>query len=69
MYFSVFISQKCCVHTVIYIPPIRAYMRVTCLKPDVEFTESKIVLYEILIMLGIKFITKNRIVHKALILI
>ena len=49
--FSVFIGQKCCVHTVMY----ARYMRVTCLKPDVEFKESKIVFYVILIMLGIKF--------------
>ena len=59
-----FIGQKCCVHTVIYIPPIRAYMRVTCLNPDVGFTESKIVFYEILIMLGIKFITKTELFTK-----
>ena len=37
-------------------PPIRACMRVTCLNPDVEFTVS----YEILIMLGIEFITKTK---------
>ena len=60
MYFSVFIGQTCCVHTVIYVTPIRArYMRFTCLNPDVEFTESKIVFYDILIILGIKFITKT----------
>ena len=35
-------------------------MRDTCMNPDVEFTVSKIVFYyEILIMLGIKFITKT----------
>ena len=49
--YCMFIGQKCCVHTVIYVPPVRAYMRATCLKPDVQFTESKIVFYEILIML------------------
>ena len=47
--FSVFIGQKCCVHTSKYVPPIRAGMRDTCINPDVEF----IVFYEILIMLGI----------------
>ena len=31
----------------------------TCMNPDVEFTVFKIVYYEILIMLGIKLITKT----------
>ena len=44
-------------HTVIYVPPICEC--ITCMNPDVEFTVSKIVFYEILIMLGIKFITKT----------
>ena len=62
--FAVFTDQKSCVKTVIYVPPIRAYMRVTCLNPDEGFTESKIVFYEILIMLGIKFITKTELFTK-----
>ena len=59
---SVFIGQKCCVHTCKYHRFV--HMRNTCMYmyiiPDVEFTVSKIVLYEILIMLGIKFITKTK---------
>ena len=48
----------------LYLPPIRAGMRDTCMNPDVEFTVFKIVFYEILIMLGIKFITKTDFVSK-----
>ena len=44
-----------CAH--LYVPPVRADMRDTCMNSDVEFTVFKIVLYEISIMLGIKFIT------------
>ena len=36
-----------------------ASMRDMCMNPDVEFTVFKIVFYEILIMLGIKLITKT----------
>ena len=43
----------------LYVPAIRACMRDTCINSDVEFTVFKIVLCEILIMLGIKFITKT----------
>ena len=40
--------------------PIRVGVRDTCMNyPDVEFTVIKILFYEILIMLGIKFITKT----------
>ena len=60
--------QKYSVRTVIYVPPIRACMRVTCMNPDVEFTVSKTVFNEILITLGINY-NKKRIVYKALILI
>ena len=34
-------------------------MRDTCMNPDVEVTVFKMLFYEILIMLGIKFITKT----------
>ena len=44
----------------LYLPPIRVGMRDTCINyPDVEFTVIKILFYEILIMLRIKFITKT----------
>ena len=46
-----------CAH--LYAPPIRLGMRDTCMNPDVEFTVIKIVIYEILIMLEIKFITET----------
>ena len=52
--FSVFIGQTCCVHTYLYVPPIRAGMRDTSMNPDEEFTVFKIVFYEILIMCEIK---------------
>ena len=48
--------------TMLYVPLIRAGMRDTCMKPDVEFTVFtvfKIVFYQILIMPWIKFITKT----------
>ena len=57
--FSVFIGQKCCVHAHLHVPPIRAGMRDTCMKPDVEFTAFRIVLNEIFLLLGIIFITKT----------
>ena len=56
---SVFIGQKCCVHAHLHVPPIRAGMRDTCMNPDVEFTVFRIVFYEILVLLGINFITKS----------
>ena len=46
----------------LYLPPIRAGMRDTCMNPDVEFavfTVFKIVFYQIFIMPWIKFITKT----------
>ena len=43
----------------LYVPPICAGMGDTCMYPDVEFTVFTIVFVEILIMLGIKFITKT----------
>ena len=57
--FSVFIGQKCCVHAHLHVPPIRAGMRDTCMNPVVEFTVFRIVFYEILVLLGINFITKT----------
>ena len=39
--------------------PICAGMLDTCMSLNVELTVSKIIFYEILIMLGIKFITKT----------
>ena len=44
----------------LYVPPIRAGMRDRCINSGVEFTVSKMLLYEILIMLGIKFITNSQ---------
>ena len=46
-----------CAH--VYVPPIRADTRYKCMNPDVEFTVSKIVFYEILIMLRIKLKKKK----------
>ena len=43
----------------LYVPPILACMPNTCMNPDLEFTVFKIVYFKILIMLGIKFITKR----------
>ena len=53
--FSVFIGKKCCVHTCMD----SCRYEHTCMNPDVVFTVFKIVFYEILIKLGIKFITKT----------
>ena len=43
-----------------HVPPIRSGMHDTCMNPDVEITVFKILFYEILIMLGIKFIIKKQ---------
>ena len=53
--FSVFIGMKCCVHTCMD----SCRYEHMCMNPDVVFTVFKIVFYEILIKLGIKFITKQ----------
>ena len=68
--FSEFTGQKCCVHTCLQSADSSMYVLyvLQCMNPDVEFTVSKIVFYEILIMLRIK-LKKKRIVYKALILI
>ena len=53
----VYWSEMLCAH--LYVPPIRAGMRDMCMNPAVEFTMFRIVFYEILTMLGMKFITKT----------
>ena len=59
-YLSLLVRNAVC--TLVYTTDSCMYMRNMCMYiiPDVEFTVSKIVLYEILIMLGIKFITKTK---------
>ena len=52
--FSVFIGQKCCMYR-----RFMQEMRDTRMNPDVELKVFKILYYEILIMLEIKFITKQ----------
>mgnify|MGYP003689080445 CR=1 FL=1 len=42
-----------------HVPPIRTGMRDTCMNTDEEFTEIKVMFYEIFIMFWIKFITKQ----------
>ena len=56
-FFCVCWSEMLCAH--VYVPPIRADTRYKCMNPDVEFTVSKIVFYEILIMLRIKLKKKE----------
>ena len=52
MYFyDVHRPELLCTH--LYVPPIHAGMRDTCMNPDVEFTVFKIVFSEILSMLWI----------------
>ena len=55
-------------HTDLYVPAIGAGMSDTCMNPDVECTLFKIGLYEILIMLGIRFMIKTDFFYKAVIL-
>lgn len=45
--FFLFIGQKCCMHTVINVPPIRACMRVTCMNPDVDFQMCSVGIFSI----------------------
>ena len=56
-FFGVYWSEILCAH--LYVQPIFLGMRDTCMNPDVDLTVSKIVFYEILIMLGINLITKQ----------
>ena len=54
----VYCSEMLCAH--LYLPPICVGMRDKCMNYlDVEFTAIKILFLEMLIMLGIKFITKT----------
>ena len=59
-FLSLLVRNAVCSLLYMYVPPIRADTRSirTRMNPDVEFTVFRIVFYEILIMLGIKFITK-----------
>ena len=45
----------------LHVTPIRD----TCMNPDVEYTVFKIVFYEILNKLGIKFIIKTEFLHDS----
>ena len=61
--FSVLIGKKCCLHS--YMDSCR--YEHTWMNPDEVFTVFKIVFYEMMIKLGIKFKTKTDFFYKALI--